>query len=305
MWATVGLRSALTGGSKPFRSSSNVLEVRIGSNRNNNRQSNTAPFKRRYTSVPSPKLTPTLINSFLLTCLLLVVLGANGLAQTTAAGQANSREEFDEYLLILSKTAPKEVLSAAGSFERHWPGSKLVAHVLELELEAYRSLGDSANAILAGEKALKAAPDNLFVLTNIAYILASSTSDQQQLARAERYARRELELSTNIRIPKRISPREWEEIQGRQNSTAHATLGLVAYKRGNTAGAIHEFETAVKLAPVPEAAHYYRLGMLYRASGNESRAIEMLRRAVESNDPTIRRLAESELKTHPGRRQTN
>ena len=108
----------------------------------------------------------------------------------------------------------------------------MLAQVLELQLEAYRSLGDSVNAILAGEKALKAAPDNLLVLTNLAYIIASSTNDQQQLARAERYARRELELSRTIRIPKSISPHEWDEIQRRQNSTAHAALGLVAYKRG-------------------------------------------------------------------------
>jgi hypothetical protein len=304
MWATVGLRSALTGGSKPFRSSSNVLEVRIGSNRNNNRQKQhgavQAPIHKR-SLCEIDRHTDQFVS---LTYLLLVVLGANGLAQTTAAGQANSREEFDEYLLILSKTLqkksylPPEASKDIGQAQSCCPRVGIGVRGIPFA----RRLGQCHSC---RRKALKAAPDNLFVLTNIAYILASSTSDQQQLARAERYARRELELSTTIRIPKRISPREWEEIQGRQNSTAHATLGLVAYKRGNTAGAIHEFETAVKLAPVPEAAHYYRLGMLYRASGNESRAIEMLRRAVESNDPTIRRLAESELKTHPGRRQTN
>jgi tetratricopeptide (TPR) repeat protein len=233
----------------------------------------------------------------MLTCVLLVVLGAIGLAQPPSAGQADSREEFDGYLLILSKTTSKEVISAAEDFESHWPHSKLLGHVLELELEAYRSLNDSANAILIGEKALKAVPDNLLVLTNIAYILANTTNERQQLARAEQYARRELELSRTIRIPKKISPEEWAEMQGRQNSTAHAALGLVAYKRGNIAGAIQEFETAVKLAPAPEAAHFYRLGMLYQANGNESGAIKMLRRAVDSNDPAIRRLAENELKS--------
>jgi tetratricopeptide (TPR) repeat protein len=232
---------------------------------------------------------------FQLTCMLLLVFVVTGLPQSPAAGQANSPEEFDEYLVVLLKTMPKEIISAAGDFEHLWPRSELLAQVLELKLEAYRSIGDPVNAILAGERALKAAPDNLLVLTNIAYIIASSTNDRQQLARAERYARRELELSTKIRIPKRISLKEWDEMQGRQNSTAHATLGLVAYKRGDTAGAIKEFETAVKLAPAP--AHYYRLGILYRTSGNESAAIEMLRRAAASNDATIRQLAESELQS--------
>jgi tetratricopeptide (TPR) repeat protein len=74
-------------------------------------------------------------------------------------------------------------------------------------------------------------------------------------------------------------------------------LGLVAYKRGDIVGAIREFETAVRLAPAPDAAQYYRLGMLYRAGGNQSKAIEMLQRTAESNDPTLRQLAERELKS--------
>jgi tetratricopeptide (TPR) repeat protein len=232
-----------------------------------------------------------------LTWILLAVFGLNGLSQSPSAGQARSPEEFDGYLLVLSKSVPKDVIPAASNFERQWPNSELLAHVLELKLEAYRSLGDASNAILAGERALEAAPDNLLVLTNISYIIASTSNDRQQLARAEHYARRELELSTTIRIPKRISLAEWDEISAQQNSTAHAALGLVNYKRGVLAGAIREFETAVKLAPVPEPAHYYRLGRLYRVSGKETEAIEMLRRAVASNDPTIRPLAESELQS--------
>src|SRR5712692_7099279 len=171
------------GGSKPFRSSSSALEARIGSNRSNNRQSNMALSKRRY--IPTPILSATLISPFMLTCVLLVVLRAIGLAQSPSAGQADSREEFDGYLLVLSKTTSKEVILAAEGFESHWPHSKLLGHVLELELEAYRSLNDSANAILIGEKALKAVPDNLLILTNIAYILANTTNERQQLARAE------------------------------------------------------------------------------------------------------------------------
>jgi tetratricopeptide (TPR) repeat protein len=241
----------------------------------------------------------------MLTCVVFLACGSNGQAQFTSAGQANSPEEFDAYLLVLSKTSPKEVISAAGDFERHWPHSELLAHVFALELEAYRSVGDSAKAILAGEKALKAAPDNLVVLTNLAYIIANSTIDSQQLARAEGYARSELELARTIRVPKRISPEEWDEIRGRLGSTAHATLGLVAYKRGDIAGAIQKFETAVKLVPAADPAQYYRLGMLYEASGNQSKAVEMLRRAAESSDPTIRQLAEQKLKSLQRKHQSN
>jgi tetratricopeptide (TPR) repeat protein len=230
-------------------------------------------------------------------CALLLFIGTTTLGQFTAAGQADSPEEFDMYLQVLSKTTPKEVISSAGDFERLWPHSELLPHVFELELEACRSLGDSEKAILAGKKALDVAPDNLVVLANLGYIIASSTTDSQQLDCAERYARRELEVSKTIRLPKRISPGEWDEIQGRLGSTAHATLGLVSFKRGKMVEAVQEFETAIKLTPVPEPAQIYRLGILHRANGNLSRATELLHQAAESDDPTIRELAERELKS--------
>jgi tetratricopeptide (TPR) repeat protein len=247
----------------------------------------------------TPNMEAKRMGFFRMTCALFLLLTTNDQAQFTSAGQAKSREEFDAYLVVLTKTSPKEVISAAGDFEQLWPHSELLGQVLELQLNAYRSVGDSAHAILAGERALKAVPDNLVILGNLAYLIANSTSDPQQLARAEEYARRELERSRTILAPKKISPEEWSENQSRLGSTAHAALGLVSYKRGDLAGAIREFETAVKLAPAPDPAQYYRLGILYRASGNQSKAVEMFHRAAETNDPTVRPLAERELKSLP------
>jgi tetratricopeptide (TPR) repeat protein len=226
---------------------------------------------------------------------MLLALQAGAQAQFSFPGQASSPEEFDSYLLVLEKTSPKDIISATADFEQRWPHSGLIAHVFELEAEAYASLGDAAKAIRSNERALDAAPDNLVVLANLAYVIANSASNSQQLARAEECARRELKLSQTIVIPKKISPQEWEEIRNRIGSTAHASLGLVAYKRGDLTEAIREFEAAVRLEQIPDPAQYYRLGMLYRASGNQSKALEMLRRAAGSNDPTIRQLAEAEL----------
>ena len=112
-------------------------------------------------------------------------------------------------------------------------------------------------------------------------------------------------MSTKLRVPKRISPADWTEIQGRLGSTAHATLGLAAYKRGDLTGAIDEFETAIKLAPTPDPAQYYRLGRLYLVRGNEPGGIDMLLRAAKSDDPVIRQLAERELQAVRHRTPSN
>lgn len=222
------------------------------------------------------------------------------LAQVSFGGQANSPEEFDAYLLASKETKPEKIIAATSDFMRRWPQSEMAAQILEFQSEAYTSLGDAKNAILSGEKALEAAPNNLVVLTNLANTIANSTTEPQELARAERYARQVLDLSRTIVIPKKITPQEWEETRTRLTSTAHAALGLIAYKRGDSADAIRELETAVGMEPSPNPAHCYRLGLLYQSTGNRVKAIEILQRAAAAGDPAIGHLAEEKLKAITG-----
>lgn len=232
--------------------------------------------------------------------MLLAAPAIRAVAQVSFGGQASSPEEFDAYLLVLKETKPGKIVTATSDFMRRWPQSEMAAQILELQSEAYASLGDPRNAILSGEKALAAVPNNLVVLTNLAYTIANSTSDPQQLARAERYARRVLDLSQTIVISKKLSPQEWEETRNHLTSTAHAALGIIAYKEGNSFAAIRELETAVGLERSSNPAHCYRLGLLYQTTGNRAKTIEMLRRAAAGNDPAIRQLAEEKLKAIAG-----
>src|SRR5262249_40902103 len=153
----------------------------------------------------------------------------------------------DSYLAVVDAGTPGNVIAAGDAFVRAWPASGLRGHVYEMEFEAYRRLGDADQAIEAAEKSLAAAPDNLVMLANLSVVLANGTRDAKRLARAETYARKVIELSTSIRLPKFIRPDEWEHIDARLNSQAHAALGLVANQRGEIPSAIHEFEAAIKL----------------------------------------------------------
>jgi tetratricopeptide (TPR) repeat protein len=238
----------------------------------------------------------------ILICILLAVSAIRVSAQVSFGGQANSPEEFDAYLLVLKETKPEQIIAASSDFMRRWPKSEMIAQILELQSEAYVSLEDPKNAILSGEKALAAAPNNLAVLTNLAYTIANSTSDPQQLARAEHYARQVLDLSQTIVIPKKIPPQEWQETRSHLTSTAHAALGVIAYKRGNSLEAIRELEAAVALERSSNPALYYRLGLLYETTGNKLKTIEMLRRAAAGSDPSIRQLAEKKLQAIASRK---
>lgn len=214
-------------------------------------------------------------------------------AQFASLPEAETPEEFDAYLRVLAAANPKAIIEAAAGFEKEWPRSALRGHVYQLEMEAYRALGDAPHAIAAGEKALSAAPDNLAVLAGLGMLLANGPADAAQLGRAEQCARRLLELVKTIRLPKWAPPRQWEEERPRLCAQAHAVLGLVANHRGQPAAAIREFETAVSLKP--EAAQVYRLGLLYNAAGRTAEARKAFERAAAMGEPLIRRLAEKEL----------
>lgn len=198
--------------------------------------------------------------------------------------------------MVLLKKKPAEVISAGNKFARSWPHSQLLAEVFQLQMDAYRSLNDTTDSIKAGQRALKIAPRNVQVMAALAYILADGTTSRQRLLLAQHYAQKALTTLKTFRVPKRISPREWNKIQRRVQSEVHATLGLVAYKNGDTASAIREFQISVNLAPTPNPAQYYQLGLLYEATGKKTNAIKMFERATSLTDSAIRDLAETHLK---------
>jgi len=210
--------------------------------------------------------------------------------------QAKSPEEFDDFLEVKDLHAPADIVAGAKRFAQRWPDSALLGQIYRLELDAYRQLGDSASAIAAGEHVLQKAPDNLDALVEVAYLLADSRRDATSLARADEYARRVLALVDTIQIPRSISPRQWTTLRSKLEARAHIALGLIAFNQGRPKLALEEFEMANRLMPEPDAALYYRLGLLYRVLGDDAKGVEMLRQAARSTDPTLRNLAEQQLR---------
>lgn len=257
----------------------------------NNRRNQSLHFTR------GGMISPVLAGLLIACSIVLLLPVCKGEAQLRSTPQAKSPKEFDAYLVVLSKKTPAEVISAGREFEKAWPHSELLAEVYQLEMNAYRSLNDTSSSIQAGQKALQVAPDNVTVMANLAYILADGTSDKQNLDLAGHYARKALTILKTFHVSKRVSPNKWNGIRRHVESEVHAALGLVAYKNGDNASAIREFESSLRLAPTPNPLQYYRLGLLYQATGQKTKAVGMFQQAAQLNDPTIQRLAQSHLHT--------
>jgi tetratricopeptide (TPR) repeat protein len=199
------------------------------------------------------------------------------------------------YLAVLEAGTPNTKIALAKRFEREWPRSELLPHTYYLEAEAHRVLGHATEARFAAEQALRTAADHIPAVVLLAEIGGNEAADAGQLAVAERHARRAMELLETFRAPRSISLDEWETSRDRMRSRVHASLGLVAFKKGDTARAIEQFEMAEKVMPEPDAAILYRLGKLYGQAGRKPEWAVKMKQVLSLNEPTLRRLAEEEL----------
>jgi tetratricopeptide (TPR) repeat protein len=225
------------------------------------------------------------------------LLGAAAATAQSLLLQANTPEEFDAYLRVLDARKPPEVIAAAVAFAQAYPKSELVAHAVQLEMEAQRTLGNVEGAIDAGERAVKLVPNNIPALVTLAGLLPLNSEDPERLSRAEALATQALKLLRSFRVSRFVPLDEWEKTQAQLRSNAHAALGLVAFRRNQIDTATREFESAVALAPDPDPSQYFRLGSLYLARKRLPEAREKLLRAAQMNDPVVRGLAEKTLQS--------
>jgi tetratricopeptide (TPR) repeat protein len=221
------------------------------------------------------------------------------LLSPSQARQARSQEEFDAYLEVVTESDSRKTVKRVESFAAEYPKSELLGIAYEHQAQACAHLNDFEGMLAAGEKALRAHPDNLNTLLILAPALANHAApgpDQARwLAQAEEYARRILIGVERTQIPHKIPLELWETEKGRMQAQAHEVLGVVAMQRGQVPAAVNEFETAVRVNPNPQGEQYFRLGVAYASAGERGKAQETLRHATDLGPDAVRQLALTEL----------
>jgi tetratricopeptide (TPR) repeat protein len=216
-------------------------------------------------------------------------------AQFTAEPQALTQEEYDQYLTVAGSTDPAAVIATGESFEKAFPESAMLPKVYRMQLDAWKALGNARNAVLVGEKALQLVPENVDIMSELAYLIADTEADAAELEKAKEYGLGAIELLDKLQIPRTISPKEWNSLRGSLASRAYSALGLVAFKSGHLKESITQFELALGSGASDDSALLFRLGVSYRLAGMKERARAVLTRAEASENPEIQRRAREEL----------
>lgn len=165
-------------------------------------------------------------------------------------------------------------------FSEAFKGSKLAEQVAVLAVATLTQMDDHAKLVSYGEKAIKADPENLSLLTVLANAFAEEQSGAQ-LAEADKYARKAIELAkTDKSTP--------EDTRLLTEGFAHQVLGYTLLRQEKTPAAILELKTAstmLKSDPAKLSIALYRLGFAYAKSNQVANAKATLAQCMEVDGP--------------------
>lgn len=213
--------------------------------------------------------------------------------------QADTPEEFDLYLKIVSEQDPVQCQALASEFSGRYRESELIGSVYQYQMLAHERMDNIDGVLQAGARALEHLPENVITLVTMASAIPNRADTDQGtqggLATAEEYATRAFKALERKQIPRAIRFADWQEYRARMESRLHETLGHVAAKRGDLDTATKELQAALEKNPEPEGRQLFRLGVIHGWAGRVDDARAALGRAARLGPDIIRERALEEI----------
>lgn len=209
---------------------------------------------------------------------------ANSAPAAPRQPRAKTEEEFAEYQRFMKETKPDDQIQLIEDFLLHFPDSELREYAFQAATQAYQIKNDFSRVLTYGELTLGENEDNLVALLVLASAIPERTNkndpeSEENLARAEEYARRILDLMTRMPQPAGMTPARWEQTKRESAATAHGSLGMVSMIREDFFRAESEFKLSADLASAPDPVTFYRLGLSYSFQKKFNEALEALERS--------------------------
>jgi len=188
----------------------------------------------------------------------------NSLDLVEAADHAEEKA-YRDFKDVSSENMSKKI-ELGEQFLKRYQHSGYRAVVYSGLASAYLATNQVQNMEEAGEQAIALNPKDVRVLAMLGQtiprvITASTPEAEKQLAKAEEYSNRAIEMIPNMKKPAGVGDQEFTQAKDQILAIAHSGVGLVNFRRGNYAGAISELDQAVRLDPRGDATNYYVLGV--------------------------------------------
>lgn len=193
---------------------------------------------------------------------------------------------------------PKAITQNGKEFLKKFPKSRYAPSVYARMADAYEVLGDTDDMFDAAHKALQLNPNNVDVLSLMAYTIPrridpSNLGAGAKLKEASDDAHKALALLPTVPKPPNMTQAQFTKAINGEASSCHSGLGLVAYYNHNIPGMVSELEQAVKLNPTPDPSDQYLLGLAYMQAGRPADAEDILQKCSSSPGPLAARCTAS------------
>ncbi|MGA2810210.1 MAG: hypothetical protein ABSG16_02330 [Candidatus Acidiferrum sp.] len=154
------------------------------------------------------------------------------------------------------------------AFAQKYPASRYLPLVYSNLTMLYLNTNQVQKMEEVGDKEVKLTPTDVQTMAILGQTIpraignATSNADAvKELAKAEDYSKRAIEVTPTISKPANISDEQFASAKNVTLAMAHSGLGLIYLKRGKVSDAIPELDQSVKLDPTPDPVNYYLLGL--------------------------------------------
>ena len=199
-----------------------------------------------------------------------------------------SPKERDAVQAVFSAQTPDQKITAVDDLLTKFKDTEFKAIALNAAAEAYQEKGDSANAIVYGNRALEADPKSFQAMLLVSRQLAQITKQfdldkDEKLKRATKLANDAIVAVNAATKPNpQLSDDQWAGYKKDFIADGHETLGMIASVDKKWDTSVTEFKMAVDEAANPEPSAMIRLANAYNSVKKYDEAIALADKVLAS-----------------------
>ena len=188
-------------------------------------------------------------------------------SQQPAAASPEEEAAYKTFVDTPPTDANKKI-QLAEEFLQKYPQSRYRPAMYQGLVSGYFATQQVPKLLEAGDKEIALNPNDAPVLAVVAQTIArtfnaKAPDAEQQLAKAEQYSKRAIEITPTLPKPTNLTDEAFASAKNDTLEMAHGGLGLVYIRRAKFTEAIPELEQSIKADnhPQPDPVNYYLLGM--------------------------------------------
>jgi tetratricopeptide (TPR) repeat protein len=175
------------------------------------------------------------------------------------------KDQAAAFQAFAKEAEPAKKIQMGSKFLQKYPKGPYVERVDVAMMNAYHAQQDWKDTYAFGDSALALNPDDVDALTTIGWTIPhvinpSDADADQQLDKAETFAKHAIEVLAKLPKPLDMTDAQFAASKQKRTFQAHSALGLVYFRRGDYDKSANELELATKDNPATDQTDLFILG---------------------------------------------